>query len=97
MCICVVLCLFPGKLDDEVAASVYENRGNMLDLESITQLTSDNFHTAVAQSSLTVVLFYLKCKTASLLGHLMCNVFFGNMLLVYILFVTLYVKKLPSF
>ncbi|KAA8579536.1 hypothetical protein FQN60_006629 [Etheostoma spectabile] len=49
-----------GNLDDEIAASVYENRGNMPDMDSITQLTSDNFHTAVAQSSLTVALFYLK-------------------------------------
>lgn len=70
MCIYVFLCVSPGKLDDEIVASVYENRGNMLDLDSITQLTSDNLHTAVAQSSLTVVLFYLKCKTVSLLDHL---------------------------
>ncbi|XP_026218596.1 thioredoxin domain-containing protein 16 isoform X2 [Anabas testudineus] len=55
-----------GKLDDEIAASVYENRGEMLDLDSIIQLTSDNFHTAVAQSSLTVVLFYLKWDAVSM-------------------------------
>ncbi|XP_026157574.1 thioredoxin domain-containing protein 16 isoform X2 [Mastacembelus armatus] len=55
-----------GNLDDEVAVSVYENRGNSLDLDSITQLTSDNFHTAVAQSSLTVVLFYLKWDAVSM-------------------------------
>lgn len=61
----VFLCLPPGKLDDEIAVSVYENRGNLLDMDSITQLTSDDFHGAVAQSSLTVALFYLKCKTHS--------------------------------
>lgn len=31
-------------------------------MDSITELTSENFHTVVAQSDLTVVLFYLKCK-----------------------------------
>nr|XP_020447657.1 thioredoxin domain-containing protein 16 isoform X2 [Monopterus albus] len=55
-----------GSLDDEIAASVYENRANSLDLDSITQLTSDNFHTAVTQSSLTVVLFYLKWDAVSM-------------------------------
>lgn len=63
------LCLHlsPGKLDDEIAAAVFENRGTLSDMDSVTQLTSDNFHSAVAQSGLTVVLFYLKCKTESLL------------------------------
>ncbi|XP_039998342.1 thioredoxin domain-containing protein 16 [Xiphias gladius] len=55
-----------GKLDDEIAASVYENRGNLLDMDSITQLTSDNFHTTVAQSSLTVALFYLRWDAVSM-------------------------------
>ncbi|KAF1371668.1 hypothetical protein PFLUV_G00270840 [Perca fluviatilis] len=55
-----------GHLDDEIAASVYENRGDLPDMDSITQLTSDNFHTAVAQSSLTVALFYLKWDAASM-------------------------------
>ncbi|XP_036947114.1 thioredoxin domain-containing protein 16 isoform X3 [Acanthopagrus latus] len=55
-----------GKLDDEVAASVYEIRGDMTDMDSITQLTSDNFHTAVAQSSLTVTLFYLRWDAVSM-------------------------------
>lgn len=64
----VFVCLPSVKVDDEVAASVYKNRGNMLDMDSITHLTADNFHSAVAQSSLTVALFYLKCKT--LLGLL---------------------------
>lgn len=59
------LCLPQAKLDDEIAASVYENRGNLPDMDSITQLTSDNFHTAVSHSSLTVALFYLKCKPHS--------------------------------
>lgn len=65
LCINECLCLPPGMLEDEIAASVYENRGNVLYMDSITQLTTDDFHTAVAQSSLTVVLFYLKCKTQS--------------------------------
>uniref|UniRef100_A0A3B5R6P8 Thioredoxin domain containing 16 n=1 Tax=Xiphophorus maculatus TaxID=8083 RepID=A0A3B5R6P8_XIPMA len=43
-----------GELDDEVAAEVYRNRGHFLDLDLVTQLTSDNFHSEVAQSSLTV-------------------------------------------
>lgn len=51
-----------ADLDDEVAAEVYRNRANLQDMDSVTQLTSDNFHTEVAQSGLTVVLFYLKCK-----------------------------------
>ncbi|KAF3706348.1 Thioredoxin domain-containing protein 16 Precursor [Channa argus] len=55
-----------GKLDDEIAASVYENRGNTIDLDSIIQLTSDNFHTAISQSRLTVVLFYLKWDAVSM-------------------------------
>ncbi|KAI4831341.1 hypothetical protein KUCAC02_000888 [Chaenocephalus aceratus] len=55
-----------AKLDDEIAASVYENRGNLPDMDSITQLTSDNFHTAVSHSSLTVALFYLKWDAVSM-------------------------------
>ncbi|KAK1876585.1 Thioredoxin domain containing protein 16 [Dissostichus eleginoides] len=55
-----------AKPDDEIAASVYENRGNLPDMDSITQLTSDNFHTAVSQSSLTVALFYLKWDAVSM-------------------------------
>ncbi|KAJ4924123.1 hypothetical protein JOQ06_000363 [Pogonophryne albipinna] len=55
-----------AKLDDEIAASVYENRGNLPDMDSITQLTTDNFHTAISQSSLTVALFYLKWDAVSM-------------------------------
>ncbi|KAK5847690.1 hypothetical protein PBY51_016798 [Eleginops maclovinus] len=55
-----------AKLDDEIAASVYENRGNLPDMDSITQLTSANFHTAVTQSRLTVALFYLKWDAVSM-------------------------------
>ncbi|KAM7375344.1 hypothetical protein PAMA_014445 [Pampus argenteus] len=55
-----------GILDDEIASIVYENRGNQLDMDSVTQLTSDNFHTTVAQSSLTVALFYLKWDAVSM-------------------------------
>lgn len=65
ICIFMRLCLPPGNLDDEIAAIVYENRGNLLDMDSITHLTSENFHAVVAQGSPTVVLFYLKCKTQS--------------------------------
>jgi len=54
-----------GELDDEIARSVYDNRGNLLDMDSITQLTSDNFHAEVAESSLTVALFYLKMDAVS--------------------------------
>ncbi|XP_049918948.1 thioredoxin domain-containing protein 16 isoform X2 [Epinephelus moara] len=55
-----------GKLDDEVAMSFYESRGNLLDMDLIIQLTSDNFHATVAQSSLTVVLFYLRWDAVSM-------------------------------
>ncbi|XP_005948277.1 thioredoxin domain-containing protein 16 isoform X1 [Haplochromis burtoni] len=55
-----------GKLDDEIAAAVFENRGTLSDMDSVTQLTSDNFHSAVAQSGLTVVLFYLKWDAVSM-------------------------------
>ncbi|XP_030602993.1 thioredoxin domain-containing protein 16 isoform X2 [Archocentrus centrarchus] len=55
-----------GKLDDEIAASVFENRVTLQDMDSVTQLTSDNFHSAVAQSGLTVVLFYLKWDAVSM-------------------------------
>lgn len=55
-----------GKLDDEIAASVFESRGEAPDLDSVTQLTSDNFHSAVAQRSLTVALFYLKWDAVSM-------------------------------
>ncbi|XP_042261401.1 thioredoxin domain-containing protein 16 isoform X1 [Thunnus maccoyii] len=55
-----------GELDDEIAAVIYDNRGDLLDMDSITQLTSDNFHTTVAQSSLTVALFYLKWDAVSM-------------------------------
>ncbi|KAM4711068.1 thioredoxin domain-containing protein 16 isoform 2-T2 [Anableps anableps] len=55
-----------GELDDEVAAEVYKNRGHFQEMDSVTRLTSDNFHTEVAQSSLTVVLFYLKWDAVSM-------------------------------
>lgn len=57
------LCVPSAKLDDEVASTVFENRGVFPDMDSVTQLTADNFHDAVAQSSLTVALFYLQCKS----------------------------------
>ncbi|KAM3584849.1 uncharacterized protein V6R79_000981 [Siganus canaliculatus] len=60
------LSLDDDNLDDEIAASVYKNRGSTLDMDLITELTSDNFHAAVAQSSLTVVLFYLKWDAVSM-------------------------------
>ncbi|CAJ1087009.1 thioredoxin domain-containing protein 16 isoform X1 [Xyrichtys novacula] len=55
-----------GELDDEIAASVYEKRGNLPDVDSITHLTSENFHSVIAQSSLTVALFYLKWDAVSM-------------------------------
>ncbi|XP_058509542.1 thioredoxin domain-containing protein 16 isoform X1 [Solea solea] len=53
-------------LDDEIASAVYKNRGSLLDTDSVTQLTSENFHAAVAQSGLTVALFYLKWDAVSM-------------------------------
>ncbi|XP_051915164.1 thioredoxin domain-containing protein 16 isoform X2 [Hippocampus zosterae] len=55
-----------GELEDEIVASVYLNRGHMVHTDSITQLTSDDFPDAVAQSGLTVVLFYLKWDAVSM-------------------------------
>ncbi|XP_019716395.1 thioredoxin domain-containing protein 16 [Hippocampus comes] len=55
-----------GELEDEIVASVYVNRGHMVHMDSITQLTSDDFPDAVAQSGLTVVLFYLKWDAVSM-------------------------------
>lgn len=49
-------------LDDEVAESVYRDRGVTLDMESVSELTADTFTSAVAQNGLTVVLFYVKCE-----------------------------------
>lgn len=49
-------------LDDEVAESVYRDRGVMLDMESVSELTAETFSTAVTQNGLTVVLFYMKCE-----------------------------------
>lgn len=57
---------FFDQLDDEVAASVYLNRGNELDMEVFTELNTRNFFTVVAQSSLTVALFYLKWDAVSM-------------------------------
>ncbi|XP_030007199.1 thioredoxin domain-containing protein 16 [Sphaeramia orbicularis] len=55
-----------GQLDDEVAASVYQDRGNLLDMDLFTPLNTDNFHETVAQSGLTVALFYLKWDAVSM-------------------------------
>ncbi|KAM9467049.1 thioredoxin domain-containing protein 16 [Clarias gariepinus] len=52
-------------LDDEVAESVYRDRGVVLDLESVSELTADTFSAAVAQNGLTVVLFYIKWDAVS--------------------------------
>uniref|UniRef100_A0AAV2LB15 Thioredoxin domain-containing protein n=1 Tax=Knipowitschia caucasica TaxID=637954 RepID=A0AAV2LB15_KNICA len=54
------------QLDDEVASSVYLNRGNELDMDIFTELNTQNFHSVVAQSSLTVALFYLKWDAVSM-------------------------------
>ncbi|XP_029924672.1 thioredoxin domain-containing protein 16 [Myripristis murdjan] len=53
-------------LDDEIEESVYRTRGHLLNMDSITQLTTDSFHTAVAENSLTVALFYLKWDAVSM-------------------------------
>uniref|UniRef100_A0A3Q3EH36 Thioredoxin domain containing 16 n=1 Tax=Kryptolebias marmoratus TaxID=37003 RepID=A0A3Q3EH36_KRYMA len=53
-------------LDDEVAADVFEKRASQPDTDSITQLTSGNFHAEIARSSLTVALFYLKWDAVSM-------------------------------
>lgn len=60
MCLCTV-----HKLDDEVAAVQFEKRTTTLNREVVSQITFDNFHDVVAQSSLTVALFYLQCKGGS--------------------------------
>ncbi|XP_072319726.1 thioredoxin domain-containing protein 16 [Eucyclogobius newberryi] len=54
------------QLDDEVAASVYLKRGQELDMDVFTELNTQNFHSVVAQSSLTVALFYLKWDAVSM-------------------------------
>ncbi|XP_056286944.1 thioredoxin domain-containing protein 16 isoform X2 [Pseudoliparis swirei] len=53
------------NLDDEISVSTFENRLNSLDEDSLTQLTSDNFHAAVARSGLTVALFHLPWEAVS--------------------------------
>ncbi|XP_053538942.1 thioredoxin domain-containing protein 16 isoform X3 [Ictalurus punctatus] len=53
-------------LDDEVAESVYRDRGVTLDMESVSELTADTFTSAVAQNGLTVVLFYVKWDAVSM-------------------------------
>lgn len=62
MCLCVFMFL-PGKLDDEVLSTVYERRAQFLDLDDLAVLTSVNFHDVVAQSNLTVAMFYHRCET----------------------------------
>ncbi|XP_054479775.1 thioredoxin domain-containing protein 16 [Anoplopoma fimbria] len=54
-----------NKLDDEIAVSVFENRLDLPDVDSLIELTDDNFHATVAQSSLTVALFYLPWDAVS--------------------------------
>lgn len=56
------MCLPSDQLDDEIATSVYQNQGLIPDVVSITELTPENFHDAVAQRKLTVVLFYFQCE-----------------------------------
>lgn len=57
---------FFDELDDEVAASVFLKRDKELDLDVFTELNTHNFHSIVAQSSLTVVLFYLRWDAVSM-------------------------------
>ncbi|CAG6016151.1 unnamed protein product [Menidia menidia] len=55
-----------GSLDDEVSASVWESGGLLdLDLDFLTPLTPDSLGAAVAQSSLTAALFYLRWDAVS--------------------------------
>ncbi|XP_034032105.1 thioredoxin domain-containing protein 16 [Thalassophryne amazonica] len=56
------------ELDDEIAKAMYEKRDTLRDIDmgGITQMTSENFHTAIVQSDLTVVLFYLKWDAVSM-------------------------------
>uniref|UniRef100_A0AAY4AKR3 Thioredoxin domain-containing protein n=1 Tax=Denticeps clupeoides TaxID=299321 RepID=A0AAY4AKR3_9TELE len=53
-------------LDDEVAESVYRDRGLTLDLEPVAELTGDTFNGAVARRGLTAVLFYVKWDAVSM-------------------------------
>ncbi len=54
-----------------MSESVYRDRDLMLDLESVIELTSDTFQTAVTQNDITVVLFYFKCEFNFVLLYLM--------------------------
>ncbi|XP_061909989.1 thioredoxin domain-containing protein 16 isoform X1 [Entelurus aequoreus] len=58
-----------GKLEDEISSSVYENRGHLVHMDSITLLTPEDFPAALAQSGLKVVLFYLKWDAVSMAFH----------------------------
>ncbi|KAJ7991016.1 hypothetical protein DPEC_G00292860 [Dallia pectoralis] len=53
-------------LDDEVAESVYRDRGQTLNMDAVTELTSDMFHSAVAAGDHMVVLFYVKWDAVSM-------------------------------
>uniref|UniRef100_A0A673BKF9 Thioredoxin domain containing 16 n=1 Tax=Sphaeramia orbicularis TaxID=375764 RepID=A0A673BKF9_9TELE len=66
VCTETLLFTLSSQLDDEVAASVYQDRGNLLDMDLFTPLNTDNFHETVAQSGLTVALFYLKWDAVSM-------------------------------
>lgn len=58
-------------LDDEVAESVYRDRGQSLDMDAVTELTADTFHSTVAESDYTVVLFYVKCEHVAFISFCM--------------------------
>eukprot|EP00066_Takifugu_rubripes_P015178 XP_011604444.1 PREDICTED: thioredoxin domain-containing protein 16 [Takifugu rubripes] len=53
------------QLDDEIARSVYQSQGFIPEVDSITELTPENFHGAVAKRSLTVVLFHFQWDAVS--------------------------------
>ncbi|XP_072545094.1 thioredoxin domain-containing protein 16 [Salminus brasiliensis] len=53
-------------MDDEVAESVYRDRGLTLDVEAVTELTAETFSTAVTKNGLTVALFYVKWDAVSM-------------------------------
>ncbi|XP_076833848.1 thioredoxin domain-containing protein 16 isoform X4 [Brachyhypopomus gauderio] len=53
-------------LDDEVAESVYRDRGSPLDTDVLLELTAPTFSAAVTQNRLMVVLFYVKWDAVSM-------------------------------
>lgn len=59
---CLCFCLPTAELEDEIALFADENPDQLQNIDYIIQITADNFHDVVAQSSLTVAVFYLDCE-----------------------------------